>query len=97
MARPTRAPSLSYVGVHQYFLTTCVRDRRRVFAEPPLGLVRFGSGATTTACSGGDDVRAVRYVLHNLVRARLVATPAGYPWLGSLRYSIAELRAHAGE
>jgi putative transposase len=45
----------------------------------------------------GDDARlVVRYVLNNPVRAGLVRTAGEYPWLGSLRYTLAELREYAG-
>jgi putative transposase len=45
-----------------------------------------------------DDTRAVvRYVLENPVRAGLASTPKAYAWLGSSRYSIADLEGHAGE
>ena len=39
-----------------------------------------------------DDSRAfAAYLVHNPVRAGLVATPSDYPWLGSGPYSIQEL------
>jgi REP element-mobilizing transposase RayT len=39
-----------------------------------------------------DDTPAViRYVLENPVRAGLVAAAADYPWIGSSRYTVAEL------
>jgi putative transposase len=45
----------------------------------------------------GDDARPiVRYVLYNPVRAGLVKSIAEYPWLGSLRFTIAELIESAG-
>ena len=44
-----------------------------------------------------DDTRSVvRYILKNPVRAGLVTAPREYPWLGSLRYTLAELEEHAG-
>jgi putative transposase len=44
-----------------------------------------------------DDTRAViGYILMNPVRAGLVTTPGQYPWLGSFRYSLADLQEHAG-
>ena len=46
----------------------------------------------------GDDPRSVvRYILLNPVRAGLAKAPRDYPWLGSLRYSLRELEAHAGQ
>ena len=46
----------------------------------------------------GDDPRSVvRYILLNPVRAGLAQAPRDYPWLGSLRYSLRELEAHAGQ
>jgi putative transposase len=40
----------------------------------------------------GDDALAVaRYLLNNPVRAGLVAAPAEYPYLGSDRWTVAEL------
>ena len=45
-----------------------------------------------------DDSRAVvRYVLENPVRARLVRVVSDYPWIGSSRFTLEELLAHAGE
>ena len=45
-----------------------------------------------------DDTRAVvAYLLHNPVRAGLVAAAAEWPWTGSARYSLADLEAHAGD
>jgi putative transposase len=45
-----------------------------------------------------DDCRSVvRYILQNPVRAGLVRCPSDYRWLGSLRYDIADLEAHAGD
>jgi putative transposase len=45
-----------------------------------------------------DDTRAVvRYLLENPSRAGLVASPRDYPWLGSSRYALDELLAHAGD
>jgi putative transposase len=44
-----------------------------------------------------DDTRAVvAYLLRNPVRAGLVATAAAWPWIGSSRYSVADLETHAG-
>jgi len=46
----------------------------------------------------GDDIRAVvGYVLQNPVRAGLVRSARDWPWIGSSRYSIGDLEAHAGE
>jgi putative transposase len=46
---------------------------------------------------GEDTCLIVRYILWNPVRAGLVTTIREYPWIGSLRYSLAELEAHAGQ
>ena len=44
-----------------------------------------------------DDTGAVvGYILQNPVRAGLASRPSDYPWLGSLRYEVADLEAHAG-
>jgi putative transposase len=46
----------------------------------------------------GDDTQAlVAYVIYNPVRAGLVPTPAAWPWIGSSRYSLADLALHAGD
>ncbi|RPI54261.1 MAG: transposase [Acidobacteria bacterium] len=40
----------------------------------------------------GEDIRQVaRYILNNPIRAGLVNTPADYPYLGSDRWTVAEL------
>ncbi len=45
-----------------------------------------------------DDTRAVvRYVLENPVRAGLVRRAEDYLWVGSARFTLAELAAHAGD
>src|SRR5690242_7492047 len=45
-----------------------------------------------------DDTReVVAYMLHNPVRAGLVAIPAEWPWTGSAKYSVADLATHAGD
>ena len=45
-----------------------------------------------------DDTRlVVRYVLQNPVRAGLVTNIRDYAWLGSSRYTLAELETYAGE
>ena len=36
MSRPKRLESVSYIGLAQYFLTFCVRGRRRVFTDGDL-------------------------------------------------------------
>ena len=46
---------------------------------------------------GDETQHIVRYILYNPVRAGLVATPGEYRWLGSFRYSLVELEAHAGQ
>jgi len=44
-----------------------------------------------------EDTRGVvRYILMNPVRAGLASRPSDDPWLGSLRYDVAELVEHAG-
>jgi putative transposase len=46
----------------------------------------------------GDDTRmVVRYVLQNPVRAGLVQSAGDYRWIGSSRYTVAELETHAGD
>jgi putative transposase len=45
-----------------------------------------------------DDTQSVvRYLLQNPVRAALVKTTADYPWIGSSRYTLADLEEYAGE
>jgi len=45
-----------------------------------------------------DDTRAiVAYLLNNPVRAGLARTAMDWPWIGSSRYSLADLAAHAGD
>jgi REP element-mobilizing transposase RayT len=44
----------------------------------------------------GDETHLiVRYILHNPVRAGLVATAREYRWSGSSRYTFEELETHA--
>jgi putative transposase len=43
-----------------------------------------------------DSCGVVGYILHNPVRAGLARSPSEYRWLGSLRYAVADLEAHAG-
>ena len=46
----------------------------------------------------GDDTRlVVRYVLQNPVRAGLVQYARDYQWVGSSRYTVAELETHAAD
>jgi REP element-mobilizing transposase RayT len=45
----------------------------------------------------GDDTRAVvGYLLQNPVRAGLAKPATEWPWIGSSRYSVADLAEHAG-
>jgi putative transposase len=54
MSRPPRVHGFSYIGCYRYFLTTCTRDRRRVFEDPvavsdTLQAFRVAAAATDIA------------------------------------------------
>ena len=60
------------------------------------GTSLWQSGFHDHVLRADDDTHGVvGYVLLNPVRAGLASRPSDYPWLGSLRYDVADLAAHA--
>ena len=61
------------------------------------GTSLWQSGFHDHVLRADDDTHGVvGYILMNPVRAGLASRPSDYPWLGSLRYDVADLAAHAG-